>query len=243
MRRFFGLAVCLFVFFLLPVCLLAEDNMTQANALHEKGKANIENYKQAAELYAKVLEAKPDDYESAWKASRDYRFYADESKKKNAPNWKGTCKDYGKLGMKYGEKAVALNPNGVEGNFWYGCSVGSYSDGVSIFKALKEGLKDKTQTSFEKSYQINKMYTDGGPIKALGRFWFVLPWPLQKKDVSLKYLKEYQKLFPNDAEGQVYLGEVLMKTGSKDEAKTLLQKASTSSDKYYADWAKKLLAE
>jgi len=228
--------------FIMPVCLMAQDLLAEGNALYDKGKSNVESYKLSAEKFVKALEAKPDSYEAAWKAARSYREYANDSKKKNVPNWKGICKEYGKLGMKFGEKAIALNPNAVEGNFWYGCSVGNYSDGVSVVTALKEGLKNKTQASFEKSYRINKMYTDGGPVKALGRFWFVLPWPLQDKDLSLKYLKEYQKLFPNDAEGQIYLGELLLKMKNKDEAKVLLQKAESSSDKYYADQAKKLLA-
>jgi len=133
--------------------------------------------------------------------------------------------------------------NGVEGNAWYGFSVASYSDSVSVLTALKEGLKNKTQSSFENAYRIDKMYWDGGPIKALGRFWFVLPWPLQDKKLSLQYLREFQKTFPNDPEGQVYLAETLMKTGGNEEAKTLLQKTETSSDKYYADWAKRLLAD
>jgi predicted Zn-dependent protease len=80
-------------------------------------------------------------------------------------------------------------------------------------------------------------------MKALGRFWFVLPWPMQDKKLSVKYLREFQKSFPNDPEGQVFLAETLMKTGDKDEAKSLLQKASISNDKYFADWAKRLLAE
>jgi len=112
-----------------------------------------------------------------------------------------------------------------------------------VLTALKEGLKDKTQSSFEKAYKADKMYHDGGPIKALGRFWFVLPWPLQDKKLSLQYLREYQKLFPNDAEGQVYLAEALMKAGEKDEAKAVLQKASVSGDRYYADQAKRMLGE
>jgi tetratricopeptide (TPR) repeat protein len=244
MMRFLKQTICLCVFFVLPLALLADDFMAQGNALYDKGKTtSYESYKASGDMFVKALEATPGNYEAAWKAARSYREFANESKKKNAPNWKTTCKEYGKLGMKYGEKAIALNPNGVEGNFWYGCSVGNYSDGVSILTALKEGLKGKTQSSFEMSYKINKMYTDGGPIKALGRFWFVLPWPLQDKNLSLNYLKEFQKSFPNDAEGQVFLAETLIKKGSKDEAKVLLQKAETSSDKYWADWAKRLLAE
>jgi tetratricopeptide (TPR) repeat protein len=243
MKRILKLALCLCVFSILPLALLAEDFMAEGNSLYEKGKTSYESYKQSGDMFVKALEVNPSSYEAAWMAARSYGEYANESKKHNAPNWKTTCKDDGKLGMKYGEKAIALNPNGVEGNFWYGCSVRSYSDGVSILTALKEGLKDKTQRSLEKSYQINKMYEDGGPLKALGRFWFVLPWPFQDKKLSLQYLRELQKSFPNDAEGQVFLAENLMKTGGKDEAKALLQKASTANDKYFADWAKRLLAE
>ena len=236
-------ALFLCVFFILPLMVHAEDFMAQGNALFDKGKANLESYKESGDLFVKALEANPAGYEAAWKAARSYRYYADESKKKNTQNWKAACKEYGKLGMKYGEKAIALNQAGVEGNAWYGFSVASYSDSVSVLTALREGLKDKTQNSFEKAYKVNKLYNDGGPIKALGRFWFVLPWPLQDKKLSLTYLREYQKTFPNDPEGQVYMAETLMKTGSKDEAKTLLQKASASDDKYYADWAKRLLAD
>ena len=243
MRRVFKIALYLCVFSVLPIALLAEDFIAQADALYNKGKTNIESYKQAADLYVKALEANPGSYEAAWKAARSYRYFADESKKKNVSNWKAICKEYGKLGMKYGEKAIALNVNGVEGNAWYGFSVASYSDSVSVLTALKEGLKNKTQSSFENAYKIDKMYWDGGPIKALGRFWFVLPWPLQDKKLSLQYLREFQKTFPNDPEGQVYLAETLMKTGGNEEAKTLLQKTETSSDKYYADWAKRLLAD
>jgi tetratricopeptide (TPR) repeat protein len=243
MKRVFTIGLCLCVWLVLPMVLLAEDFIAQGNALYDKGKSNYESYKQSGEMFVKALETNPASYEAAWKAARSYREYANESKKKNTPDWKVICKEYGKLGMKFGEKAIALNGSGAEGNFWYGCSVGNYSDAVSIFTALKEGLKDKTQSSCEKSYKANKMYFDGGPMKALGRFWFVLPWPLQDKKLSLQYLREFQKSFPNDVEGQVYLAETLANTGDKEEAKTLLQKASGSGDKYFSDWAKRLLAE
>ena len=243
MKRTFKPVLFICVFFVLPMILLAADFMAEGNALFDKGKTNLESYKESGDMFVKALEANPNSYEAAWKAAHSYRLYADESKKKNTQNWKAVCKEYGKLGMKYGEKAIALNQNGVEGNAWYGFSVASYADSVSVLTALREGLKNKTQSSFEKAYKADKMYDNGGPIKALGRFWFVLPWPLQDKKLSLQYLKEFQKFYPNDPEGQVYLAETLMKTGGKDEAKKLLQKASVSDDKYYADWAKRLLTD
>jgi tetratricopeptide (TPR) repeat protein len=117
-------ALFLCVFFILPLIVHAEDFMAQGNALFEKGKTNLESYKEAGDMFVKALEANPNSYEAAWKAARSYRYFADESKKKNTQNWKAVCKEYGKLGMKYGEKAIALNQNGVEGNTWYGFSVG-----------------------------------------------------------------------------------------------------------------------
>lgn len=243
MKRVSAIAVCLAVLFALPTALFSEDFMAQGNALYGKGKESIESYKLSGDMIAKASDANPASYEAAWKAARSYREFANESKKKNVPNWKGLCKEYGKLGMKYGEKAIALKPGGVEGNCWYGFSVGVYADSVSVLTALKEGLKGKTQTAYENAYKADKMYHGGGPMKALGRFWFVLPWPMQDKKQSVHYFREFMKSFPNDPEGQVFFAETLLKTGDKDEAKALLQKASASSDKYYADWAKRLLAE
>jgi len=63
------------------------------------------------------------------------------------------------------------------------------------------------------------------------------------KKISLKYLTEFEKLFPDDPEGQVYLAETLIKTGSKSEARPLLKKAAASGDKYFSNLAKKLLDE
>jgi hypothetical protein len=123
--------------------------------------------------------------------------------------------------------------------------VGIYSDGVSIFTALKEGLKDKTQKSFEKTYEINKMYKDGGPMLSLGRFWAVLPWPLRDRKKSLAYYREYQqtKYFATNTEAQLFLAELLIQMGgdkNKTEAKSYVETALTSDDPYFKDWATQL---
>lgn len=240
MRRNILEVICLLFVLSLPVSPMAAD-LTEADALYDQGGAD--NLLASAQLFVKALETDPTSYEAAWKASRSYREYANVSKKQEIKGWEDICKEYGKLGMIYGEKAIDLDPTMVNGYFWYGCSVGNYSDGTGIVTALKEGLKNKTQSSFEKAYELDKLYQEGGPIKALGRFWFVLPWGMRDYDKALTYLKEYQQLFPDDTEGQVYLAEVLIKTKAKDEAKVLLEKATASDDKYYAGWAEKLLHE
>ena len=126
--------------------------------------------------------------------------------------------------------------------------MGIYSDGVSILTALREGLKDKTQSGFEKAYGLDKMYDEAGPVLSLGRFWAVVPWPFRDKKKALEYYREYQKTpyFDVKPDAQIYLAELLLKMrgkGNKEEAKDLLTKAARSSEKYFSDWAEGLLAK
>lgn len=224
---------------------LSADLMAQADALYDKG--GTTDLHQAIELYEQALKTNPDNYALNWKCARAYRDYGNEIKKAQAPGWEKTCARLGKSGMQFAESAMGIEPDKPEGCYYYGLNVGIYSDGVSILTALREGLKSKTQSSFEKAYRIDKMYRQAGPILALGRFWAVVPWPFNNKKKALAYYREYQQTpyFVNNDEGLVYLAELLLKLKGKEnkgEAKRLLEKASRSQEKYYADWARRLMA-
>jgi hypothetical protein len=117
-----------------------------------------------------------------------------------------------------------------------------------MLTALWEGLRDKTQRSLEKVYELNKNYAESGAIIGLGRFWAMLPWPFRDREKALKYLREYHKTeyLYNRPEGLVFLGELLLELGGEEdmaEAKLLLEEAAQSDVKYFRDRAKKLLAE
>lgn len=232
------------VLFALPAMGVAADDLTQGDALYEKG--GLEGYKQSIDSYLNALKSDPESYDLNWRLARSYRRYGEEAKRQGIEGWKDICADYGKIGMKYGEKAISLNNEGVEGHFYFGLSVGLYSDGVSIITALKEGLKGKTQSSFEKAYELDKTFDRSGPTVALGRFWAVLPWPLNDKKKAEKYLREGNKAAPGNIDGQLFLGEFLLDIGGEKntaEAKALLQKVAQSDIKYYREKANGLLAD
>ena len=236
--------LCFSLLILFPLYLNAADYIAEADKLFDQG--GLENYKQAIDLYKKALADNPNDYEANWKCARALREYGDTAKTEKIDGWKEICAKYGKEGMNYAQKAAELKPERPDGYYYYGLSVGVYSDGVSIFKALSEGLKDKTQSSFEKTYEINKLYKEGGPMIALGRFWQVLPWPMRDRKKSLKYYREYQatKYFEDNIEVHVYLGELLIQIGGEDnkaEARGYLEKAASSDDAFYQERAKELL--
>ncbi|MCB2149460.1 MAG: hypothetical protein KQI81_23470 [Deltaproteobacteria bacterium] len=234
---------------MLPALLLAPfsasaGTLTEADALYDQG--GMENYQKAIAIYEALLQTAPNDFDLNWKCARAYREYGETAKKIKVDGWEKICAQYGKKGMQYGAKAIDLNPASPAGHYYYGLSVGIYSDGTGILTALKEGLKDKTQTSFEKAYELDKMYEDAGSILALGRFWAVLPWPLYNKKKSLAYYREYQQTpyFQQRDEGKVYLAELLISMGGKDnkaEARQILELAIQTHDPYFKDWAGRLM--
>ena len=240
------IAVCIILVMLFPTSLIAADYVAEADKHFDRGEPEF--YELAIDLYQKVLTENPDNYEVNWKCARAYREYGNEAKKHKVEGWKDICAKYGKSGMQYAQKAIELKPEQPEGHYYYGLSVGIYSDGVSILTALSEGLKGKTQSSFEKAYELDKMYKKGGPILSLGRFWAILPWPIRDRKQSLKYYREYQATgyFADNIEAQVYLSELLIQIGgdkNKAEAKGYLQQAVKADNPYFREWANELLAK
>ena len=220
------------------------QNLSDADALYSTG--DRPNLQLAIDLYEKLLQTAPDNFELNWKCARAYREYGETAKRERMEGWKKICAAYGQKGMQYAAKARAINPDHPAGHYFFGLNVGIYSDGTGILTALREGLKDKTQTSFEKAYALDKMYEDAGSILALGRFWAVLPWPLANKKKSLAYYREYQQtpFFEPRDEGKIYLAELLISKGgpaNKAEAKAMLEQVLPTDEPYFKAWAERLL--
>jgi tetratricopeptide (TPR) repeat protein len=205
---------------------------------------SIPQLKEAAQASSAAANAAPGDYAANWKAAKDCHDYGAELYDQKVEGWKVTAKAAAKDGMKYGEIATKLDPKGIEGWYWYGLSVGTYSDCVSIMTALGEGLKGKTQKAFETAYALDKDYDKGGPMLALGRFWQVLPGIAGKdlkKALSLinEYIDKYGSGDDPNEDAWYYRGELYKDKGKKAEAKADLEKAAGMGQKDAA----KLLAE
>jgi tetratricopeptide (TPR) repeat protein len=246
MKTLFRFAVISFFALLIPTICSADVSalMKQADSLFSYD-GSFDNYKKSIELYKQVLTSDPNNFEANWKCARSIRFYANKAEQTSMKDWKKICATMGKEGMGYAQKAIDLNPQKPDGYYYYALNVGIYADGVSIVKALKEGLKDKTQKSFEKVITLDKSYEKYAGLVGLGRFWYVLPWPLSDKKKSLDYFRQYQKSghFGEEPEGVVYLAELLIDLGGKDnkaEAKKILTDLKTNNG-FFKKYAKDLL--
>ncbi len=193
----------------------------------------------------KAATAMPGDYTANWQAAKAARKYGDFAVSTEAADWKTLAKVAAKEGMKFGEMASKMNPSGIEGWYWYGLCVGTYADCVSIFSALAEGLKDKTQKGFENAYRFDKLYDNGGPMLALGRFWQTIPGIAgqdRKKAEQLftEYISLVDKIKEPNSDAWYFRGELYKDTGRNADAKTDLQKAVAMGNKEAAKVLAKL---
>jgi tetratricopeptide (TPR) repeat protein len=231
--------------FIFPSLVFANTSINNLDALDDE--KTIDNYKKSIEICQQALKENPKDFDITWRCARSYRWYGELAKRQGSDGWKDVCAEYGKKGMGFAQKAIDIQPNKPNGYYWYALNVGIYSDGVSIITALREGLKDKTQDSFEKTYQLEKMHEKAGSVLGLGRFWYVLPWPLNDKELSEKYYREYQKteyFGVATEDGPIYLAELLIDLGgdkNEAEAKVLLENSVKTKTKYFKDRAAALL--
>ncbi|MFH2066128.1 MAG: hypothetical protein ABIK15_13080 [Pseudomonadota bacterium] len=223
------------------------DVLAEAEALLDS--EGLANCKKALEICLIEVQNNPDSYRANWLCAWAYRESGNEIKKSEQEGWEKACAEYGKKGMEYAEKAIKLDPKSPEGHYWYGSSVGIYADGVSVFTVLREGLKEKTQKGFETAYKLDRNYHKGSPMIALGRFWQVLPWPLNDEEKAVQYYREFQKTEyyndPNTIEFNIYFAELLIDDRkTRNEAKILLENVlKISKHPYWVKLANGLLAK
>lgn len=206
----------------------------------------------ALPLYEEARKLGADEFEVEWRIASAY-FWAGEHTRddKKLAAW-------GTKGVEHASKAAKLKPDRVEGHYYTAVCWGTYSHGVSILSALRQGVEKKFTTAIMKAKEIDATFEDGAPLNALGRFYFELPWPKRDLEKSEKYLRKNLDAVPCNLRTHVYYAETVLakgdKIGGKDAeavAKEHLQAAiegthcaSNPGDGDLAKkWAKKQLAE
>ncbi len=209
----------------------------------------LENYTAAIDLYKEVISKDPNHFEAHWKLARALREYAQWYMMEGTQGYEEIAVAYGKEGMSYAQRAIDMNPEHPGGHLYYGINVGKYSDGVGIITALREGLKDKTQSSFEKAYELDPHFENGAAILSLGRFWQVVPWPFRDTDKAEAFYREFQntEYYTNNVECRMYLAELLKgKWGSRHnaEARKLLEEVlELETHIYWHNMAREMLKD
>ena len=130
-------------------------------------------------------------------------------------------------------------PQNANAWYWHAYALGRYSQGISVAKALAQGLGSKVKESLEKSIKLSPQHADARI--ALGAFHAEVIDKVgsliggmtygAKKDTGLKLFQEALKLNPGSAIAMIeYANAMVMLEGDKlmDDATRLYQQAAAA---------------
>jgi hypothetical protein len=160
----------------------------------------------------------PGDYEVLWRMARHWYWLADDPSISNDEKAR-----LGKLTWDWSDKAAQANPARVEGWFYGSAGVGMYSLGISIVKALFDGMESKYTDRLKKAQAADPAYYGHGADVSWGRYYYELPWPKYDADKSEQSLRKALRSSPKNLRAKVYLAELYAKEDHPAEAKKLLE--------------------
>jgi len=187
----------------------------RADVLHRRRDESALEKEQETLLLSALKDA-PEDYGLLWRMARLRHWQADGS----SGEAQGRL---GKEAWEWGDKAIRVNPKGVEGQYFAGIGVGAYSTGIGVLRALGEGIEGKYNKRVDTALQLDSMFDRGGPLVAKGRYHFELPWPMRSYDKSAALLRKVLEKHPGRIRAGVYLAETLLADGKAAEAKQVLE--------------------
>jgi tetratricopeptide (TPR) repeat protein len=173
----------------------------------------------AAALDAAARQA-PNSYAVLWRQARHLGWLAEEPLLADAEKSR-----IGKRAWEAGDKASALEPNKVEGFFYAMSGVGNYSLGIGVISALAKGIEGKFKERLARAEAIEPGFEAGAIQMSWGRLYYELPWPKHDAKLSEKYLRDSIARNGDNVRAHVYLGDLLLDEGRKEEGRAAYQRA------------------
>jgi tetratricopeptide (TPR) repeat protein len=180
-------------------------------------RASPDAVEHAVTLGAQSVAQYPSSYDLVWRLARVYWRKGDQTTDK------AQRRETYATARRYAEAAVKLDPERVEGHCYYALTTGDYGGTLSLIGAATEGIGSTFEREIKRAYDIDRDFDNGGPMLALGRYYFELPWPLRDLKQSRRYLEELKQRHPDVLLGRLYLAETHHALGDDAAARQELQ--------------------
>ena len=174
-------------------------------------------------LVQSALARAPQDYGVLWRAARYYFWLADDPGQSNEQRSRN-----GKDGWDLAERAVAVNPNRVEGHYWAAVCMGNYALGLGVVRALANGMEGKFRERLGRAEQLDRRYEQGAIDTAWGRFFDKLPWPKRDRGEAERHFRRAIEVNPLNLRARVYLASSFVDQDRAAEAKGILDEVAAA---------------
>jgi hypothetical protein len=195
---------------LLPVCAEEPSLMAQADAAYAK-REDVPQAKIAMITYQRLAESDPQHAVDAyWKAARAAWWVGDHATDRSEKM------NIFLSGADFAKRALAINPESVEGHYWLACDEGSYGDTKGVMKSLS--LVKPIRHEMAEVLRLNERYDDGGAWQVLGVVDYKVPGLMGgSKKRAKEELEKALAIGPNNPYNHYYLAEYYKVMG--DDAK------------------------
>lgn len=172
---------------------------------------------EAKRVLDEALARDPNDYGLLWRAAAWHFWKSDDPTISDAEKAR-----WGKEGWALAERAVARNPNDAAGHFWAAITMGNYSLGLGIVRAIAQGIEGKFRGHIGAAEKLDPRYAKGGIQNAWGGYYLTLPWPKRDVDKAAAYFRKALEINPHNLRTRVYQAQLELREDRPAEAKRLL---------------------
>jgi tetratricopeptide (TPR) repeat protein len=217
MGRTTSAALLVLAFLALPAVAGSADRLLkQGDRFYENRGRGTQWCEKAIEAYEKVLAVEPNNVEASWKIARTCYHLGCHAEGDEAKLVLFT------KGIDVAKRAISIDEKSVESHFWLGVSYGKYGEVKGIMNSLS--LVDPIKEEMEKVNAIDETYEWGGGHRVLGRLYHKLPGAVGgSNEKSIEHLKRAVEIGGANLLNHIFLAEVYLDEGRKDEAKQVLQ--------------------
>lgn len=171
--------------------------------------------RQSFQIIEKALTSEANNFQLLWRLARSCYYVGDEASSADKLR-------YFERGIEAGQKAVALQPNAVEGHFWLGICYGGYSEVKGALKALQ--TVKKIRAEMETVLRLNSGFEDGNAFLALGEMDRELPRMFGgSTSRAVSYLEKGLSVAPKNMNLKLALAQAYLDASRRDEANRQLQ--------------------
>ena len=179
------------------------------------GRQDMANVARGLDLLRADVAQDPKDYEAWWRISKFICYQARHA----------ASSDKMKLldsGVDAAKKAVALQPNRVEGHYWLGANYDLTAEVRGYWRGL--WFVESIRREMEAVTRLDPDYDQAGGLRTLARIDFRAPFFLGgDKRRSMQLLKECLGRYPENSKVMLYLSDSEIALGLRDDARNTLE--------------------
>jgi len=189
----------------------------QGDQLYELRDDPVNAFK-AIEKYEQAFKLNPQSYEASWKIAKTSFYLAEILQDKQDKEKK---KKVVEKGVSFAEKAVKINPRGVEGHFWLGVCYTKVGEVKGVLKSLF--LIGPIKREMRLVINMDDHYEGAGAYTVLGRVYSQVPGIFGGSNKKARQNYEKAKsISPGNSLNLLFLAETLWDMDEKQPAiKTL----------------------